>query len=77
MNTKEIRAAALKLPRGIRIQLAQALMDSARTAWEREVDQAWAEEVERRIDDLNSGKSKARPVSKLLKELRRRRRTTR
>jgi putative addiction module component (TIGR02574 family) len=69
MNLKEIRDAALKLPRKSRILLAQELMNSARTAWEREVDDAWAEEVERRIDDLNSGKSKSRPLSEFLREL--------
>ena len=72
MSTKEIRAAALKLPKKSRIQLAHELLDSASDREQREIDAAWAEEVERRIEAYESGKTKLLPLSRVMKDLRKR-----
>jgi putative addiction module component (TIGR02574 family) len=74
MSNKQISAAALKLPRKSRARLAEELLDSLSNDAQRAVDLAWAEEVEARITDLDSGKSKTKPVSKVLRQLRGRRR---
>jgi putative addiction module component (TIGR02574 family) len=74
MSNKEISAAALKLPRKSRARLAEELLDSLSGEAQREIDAAWAREVEARIADLDSGKSKTKPVSKVLRQLRSRHR---
>jgi putative addiction module component (TIGR02574 family) len=74
MSNKEISAAALKLPRKSRARLAEELLDSLSDEAQREIDAAWAQEVEARIDNLNRGKSKTEPISIFLKRLQRRRR---
>ena len=74
MSNKEISAAAMKLPPKLRVKLAEELLDSLSTDAQREIDAAWAKEVEARIDNLDRGKSKTEPISTFLKRLRKRRR---
>jgi putative addiction module component (TIGR02574 family) len=74
MSSKEISAAALKLPRKSRARLAEELLDSLSDEAQREIDAAWAREAEARIDNFDHGKSKSEPISSVLRQLRRRRR---
>jgi putative addiction module component (TIGR02574 family) len=74
MSSKEIVAAAMKLPKKTRARIAEQLWHSVNGMSQSEVDAAWAEEAERRIDDLDSGKVKAKPLSVVMSQLRRRRR---
>src|SRR5947207_14509931 len=54
--------AALQLPEDARIELANRLFESLDPAEdEGDVEAAWAEEIKRRIDDLESGGEKAIP----------------
>lgn len=73
MSSKEISAAAMSLPPKRRARLAEELLDSLNGDAQRAIDAAWADEVEVRIDRLDSGKSKIKPVSKVLRQLKRRR----
>jgi putative addiction module component (TIGR02574 family) len=65
MTTDEIEAAALKLERGERAKLASRLIRSldaeeanlSPEEWER----IWAEEVDRRLEELRQGKVKGIP----------------
>jgi putative addiction module component (TIGR02574 family) len=65
MTTEEIAAAALKLERGERAKLASRLIRSldaeeaelSPEEWER----VWAEEVDRRLEDLRQGRVKGVP----------------
>lgn len=57
MNTfEEILRAALALPPGMRAMLADHLLASLDAPNQKEIDAAWAEEIERRIRDIDEGK---------------------
>jgi len=57
MNTfEEILSAALALPPGMRAMLADHLLASLDGEEQKGLDAIWAEEVERRIRDVDEGK---------------------
>jgi putative addiction module component (TIGR02574 family) len=72
MSSKEISAAAMKLPRKIRARLAEELRESLTPRNRRDVDAAWARVAEARIDEYNSGRAKLKPVAEIFKRLRKR-----
>ena len=69
MTTKQIVAAALKLPSKKRADLASQLIRSldkeeenlSREEWER----LWADEAERRLEELRQGKAKEIPAEEV------------
>ncbi len=68
MSTLEIEARALSLPLHERARLAQALLASLDEA--DEIEQAWAEEAARRLEELRSGAVQAIPAEEVFAELR-------
>lgn len=65
----ELLDQALSLPVESRAELTEKLLASIE-GWEREeVDAAWAEEIERRIDAIDRGDGTARPASEVLNEI--------
>ena len=57
MNTfEEILSAALVLPPGTRAMLADHLLESLDGEDQKRIDANWAEEVERRIRDIDEGR---------------------
>ena len=54
---------ALKLPAEARPALAGSLIESLEDTVDEDVEAAWAEELRRRIEDLDSGKAKTIPWS--------------
>lgn len=64
----EIRAAAMRLPEEERQELGWELIDSAQK--EPGYDEAWAAEIARRIDDIDSGRVKTISHAEFLAELR-------
>jgi putative addiction module component (TIGR02574 family) len=67
MKREQIEAEARRLPRRERALLAEALISSLDD--EAEVEQAWAEEIARRVEDLNSGRVKSIPAEEVFAEL--------
>lgn len=65
---EELEAAALSLPRAERARLAERLLASLDD--EAEVDQAWREEVRRRLRMYREGAVEAEPSSKVMEEAR-------
>lgn len=65
-----IRDEALKLAEEERGVLAHDLWESFLTDEEREIQVAWIEVAEQRIEDLRSGKAKGIPAEKVMRELR-------
>jgi putative addiction module component (TIGR02574 family) len=60
--------AALQLPEDARIELANRLFESLDPAEdEGDVEAAWAEEIKRRLEDLQSGREKAIPLDEAWK----------
>jgi putative addiction module component (TIGR02574 family) len=55
-TTEDIISAALSLPAETRVKLAERLLDSLQQTSRQEIDQAWALEAERRLDEYEEGK---------------------
>lgn len=67
MINEKIRKQALKLSSQERAELAHMLIDSLRPDKEFESEDAWAEELKKRIDRYEQGKSSAKPWSEVKK----------
>ena len=62
-DTTKILEEALKLPIEARAALAGSLLESLDEVVDENVEATWADEIARRIDDLNTGKAKMVPWS--------------
>lgn len=65
---EELEAAALSLPRAARARLAERLLASLDE--EAEVEEAWREEVRRRLEAYRSGEMESVPAERVLEEAR-------
>jgi putative addiction module component (TIGR02574 family) len=74
MTTTTARLAdqVLSLPCEDRIYLADRLLESLNAPSREDIDRLWAEEAERRIDELDSGKVEAIPGEQVFAEIRQR-----
>ena len=63
-DASKILEEALKLPLEARAALAGSLIESLDEAVDENAEAAWADEIARRVEDLNSGKAKTIPWSK-------------
>ena len=68
MSIEELIAEALKLPRDERARLAEELYASFDEPADL-VERAWAEELERRCEDLESGRAKTVPWETVREEI--------
>jgi len=62
-DTTKILEEALKLPIEARAALAGSLLESLDEVVDENAEATWAVEINRRIDDLNTGKAKTVPWS--------------
>jgi hypothetical protein len=69
---KEIEESALNLDRRDKARLADELLQSIHGKIDRDIDQAWIQEVQKRKESLKSGKASLYPASEVLKEARER-----
>jgi len=67
-SPKEVRSAALSMTPKERAKLAEELLASLDGPQRNEVDAAWAEEIERRIDEMESGKVKGIPAEDVFRK---------
>jgi len=76
MNTGRLTSTltdqALSLPTIDRVQLANKLLESLNSPSSEKLNTLWAEEAERRIDELDSGTVQAIPGEKVLADIRKR-----
>ena len=73
MHGQDLIAKALELSPDERADLAYLLMDSLEEQGvDPEYDQAWADEITRRLDDYSAGRATARPAREVLAEIRQR-----
>lgn len=68
--TYRVEAVALALPREERARLAQRLIESLDD--DPEVEEAWAIEIQRRLDSIDRGEVEMIPAEQVLAEARRR-----
>ena len=66
-TAEHVESAALQLPRAERARLAERLIASLDE--DSEIERAWAEEIERRVAELRSGKVKPIPGEQVFDEL--------
>ncbi len=69
LTPEQLEAELLQLPPVVRARLAEALLDSLEEA-DTELDSAWAQEAERRYQELTSGTVKAVPAAEALAKAR-------
>jgi len=67
---EEVRDYAMELSLEERSSLAEDLWDSARTAEEREIDEAWEKEIDRRVAEVDAGTATLIPADDVIRELR-------
>jgi putative addiction module component (TIGR02574 family) len=72
-NFDEVIKDALSLPPGERAMLADHLLESLDREQQEEIDEAWADEAERRMQELRDGKVQTIDGEQVMRELRARR----
>jgi len=70
--TTKLEEKILSLPCEDRIYLVEKLLKSLNSPSPEEIDKAWAEESERRIDEIESGKVQTIPGEQVFQEIRKR-----
>ena len=69
INTNELLSMVESLPIDIRTQLIEKLLNSLNPS-QKEIDELWAEEAEKRVEDLKTGEVQAIPGDKVLEKFR-------
>jgi len=72
-NFDDLIKDALSLPPGARAMLADHLLESLDWEHQKEIDAAWAEEAERRMQEIRDGKVQTIDGEQVMRELRARR----
>ncbi|HXI22261.1 MAG TPA: addiction module protein [Pyrinomonadaceae bacterium] len=72
-NFDDIMEDALKLPPGARAMLADHLLESLDWEQQKEIDAVWADEAERRMQEIRDGKVQTIDGEQVIRELRARR----
>lgn len=72
-NFDDLIKDALSLPPGARAMLADHLLESLDWEHQKEVDEAWAQEAERRMQEIRDGKVQTIDGEQVMRELRARR----
>jgi putative addiction module component (TIGR02574 family) len=67
---EEILQQALALPEEERARLVDHLLHSLNALTQNEIDQAWTEEIERRVREIEEGKVELIPGEEVMKKLR-------
>ena len=73
-EVEKIFEAALALPPDLRETLAEKLLDSLDLPSQEDVDAAWLDEIQRRLDALEKGEIGGTPVEEVIRKLKARRR---
>ena len=68
IKTDDLIAEALSLPVEVRTQLADKLLQSLNPS-RKEIDEAWAEEAEKRVQEIRTGKVKTIPGAEVFKKI--------
>ena len=68
IKTDDLIAKALLLPVEVRTQLADKLLQSLNPG-QKEIDEAWAAEAEKRVQEIRTGKVKTIPGGEVFKKI--------
>lgn len=65
----DVQKEALGLPEDDRLELARQLIESCDPQPSEEAERAWEEEIEKRMDEVESGTAEGRPAGDILAEI--------
>jgi putative addiction module component (TIGR02574 family) len=65
----EIAEEALTLPQNEQLRLARTLLEKAEASGDVGAEAAWEQEIERRIQKIDSGLAKGRPFADVLRDI--------
>jgi putative addiction module component (TIGR02574 family) len=68
INTDELISAAESLPIDLKTELIERLIKSL-NPYQEDIDKLWAEEAERRVEELKTGKVKPLPGEEVFREI--------
>lgn len=68
--TDKVYNEALSLPANARLDLVDKLLSSLNLPTQQEIDKSWAEEAERRINEIDQGKVKLISGNKVFEKIR-------
>lgn len=71
IKTDELISEAVSLPVDMRAKLVDKLLKSLNPS-QKDIDALWAEEAERRVEEIKTGKVKTIPGEKVFKEIHKR-----
>ncbi|GBE01642.1 putative addiction module component [bacterium BMS3Abin08] len=70
IKTNELISEAMSLPVEVRTLLVNKLLESLNPP-DKEIDELWAKEAEKRVEDIRTGKVKTIPGEEVFKKIRR------
>ena len=73
-KSKSVLDAALALPADERAEIAERLMLSLDEQRQREIEDSWAAEIQRRMDEVDRGEVAMVPADEAMRQIRERRR---
>ena len=68
-KTEDLIAEAVSLPVEIRTQIIDKLLQSLNPSW-KDIDELWAKEAEKRVEEIKTGEVKTVPGEKVFKKIR-------
>ena len=71
-TTAKLTEEILSLPCEDRIRIVETILESLNASDDKNIEQAWAVEAERRIDDLNAGQVQSIPGAEVFADIRQR-----
>jgi len=71
-TTAKLTEEILSLPCEDRIRIVETILESLNAPDDKNIEQAWAVEAERRIDDLNAGLVQSIPGAEVFADIRQR-----
>ncbi len=71
-TTAKLTEEILSLPCEDRIRIVETILESLNAPDDKNIEQAWAVEAERRIDDLNAGQVQSIPGAEVFADIRQR-----
>ena len=69
ISTEELISEAVSLPVDIRLQLVERLLQSLNPS-QKDIDEIWATEAERRVQEIDAGKVRLVPGEEVFKKIR-------
>jgi putative addiction module component (TIGR02574 family) len=71
MTARALEKQVMDLPPRSRIRIAEKIMESVDEFTSKEIEAAWSEEIQRRVNDIESNKVKGIPAAQVMAKARR------